>query len=161
MSVSIAAAESPEDLARAGELFAEYGASLGAHVQCIQDFAAEVAGLPGAYAPPRGRLLLARAEGRAAGCVALRSLEEDDGELKRLYVRPAYRGLRLGRALAEAALAEARRIGYRRVRLDTLPTMTAALALYRALGFRPVEPYGAAPIPGALYLGLDLTEARP
>jgi ribosomal protein S18 acetylase RimI-like enzyme len=154
---TIEPAASAADLAAVGELFVEYATGLGDHVCCLQDFAAELAALPGAYGPPCGCLLLARVDGAAAGCVALRPLTEEDGELKRMYVRPAYRGLGLGRSLATAMLEEARRRGYRRVCLDTLPSMAAAVALYRALGFRPIEPYGSVPIPGALYLGLELT----
>jgi GNAT superfamily N-acetyltransferase len=144
------------DLAEARELIVEYARTLGDHVLYMQDFAEELAALPGAYAPPRGALLLARVGGAAAGCVALRPLGDDLCELKRMYVRPAYRGGGVGRSLVEAALAEARRLGYRRVCLDTLPSMAAAVALYRALGFAPIEPYGAVPIPDALYLGLEL-----
>jgi ribosomal protein S18 acetylase RimI-like enzyme len=155
MNPTVTPASTDEDFAQARELFLEYAATLGDHVLCIQDFDAELASLPGAYAPPRGRLLLARVGAEAAGCVALRPLDAEVGELKRLYVRPSFRGRRLGRALAEAVLEEARRAGYRRVRLDTLPSMTEAVALYRALGFRPRPPYGDAP-PEALYFERDL-----
>lgn len=151
MSTLIATAAGDADLADARALFADYGAALRDHVGCFDGFAAEVAGLPGAYSLPAGRLLLARVAGAAAGCVALRPLSAEAVELKRLYVRPAHRGAGLGRRLAVAALAEARAAGYRRVCLGTHPTFTAAVALYHSLGFRPVGPYSACPTPGALY----------
>ena len=128
----------------------------------FQGFEEEVRDLPGAYAPPPGSLLLAleeakRCEGAAAlGCVAVRRLDAETAEMKRLYLRPAARGRGLGRSLAEAALAEARRLGYRRLRLDTLPGMEAAQAIYRELGFREIAPYRANPVPGARFLEIEL-----
>lgn len=151
----IRAAALPGDLPLVRRLFREYADSLAVDL-CFQDFEAELAGLPGKYAPPRGRLLLARDGDDAAGCVAMRPVDGGTCEMKRLYVRPAWRGARLGRRLAERVCSEAREAGYARICLDTLPSMEAALALYRALGFRPVAPYVHNPVPGAIFLGLDL-----
>ncbi len=141
----------PEDLAEVRALMLEYATGLGFDL-CFQGFDQELAALPGAYAPPRGALFLAWTCGRPAGCVALRPLEGDTCEMKRLYVRPDCRGGGLGRALVERVMAEARRLGYARMRLDTVPGMEAAIALYRALGFVDIAPYRPNPIPGALYL---------
>jgi ribosomal protein S18 acetylase RimI-like enzyme len=163
---TIRPAAGADDIATARGLFEEYGASLGFDL-CFQNFSAELAGLPGDYAPPLGALLLAveaadatRTPGAAEqifGCVALRPLEPGIGEMKRLYVRPAGRSLGTGRRLAEAIVETARRIGYTRMRLDTLPAMARAIALYESLGFRDIPPYRVNPIPGARYLELDLT----
>ena len=112
--------------------------------------------LPAGYVPPSGALLLADLDATTVGCAAVRALDGDACELKRLYVRPGARGHALGRRLTEAALAAARRLGYRRVRLDTLPTMTSAFALYRELGFREIEPYRFNPVPGTRYLEREL-----
>ncbi len=149
--VRIAQAVSPRDIARARALFEAYAASLGIDLS-FQDFAHELATLPGAYSPPTGRLLLASAGPHALGVVAIRPLERDICEMKRLYVTAEARGTGLGRRLVEKAIAEARAIGYTAMRLDTLPTMTAAIGLYRALGFREIAPYRDNPIAGALYL---------
>ncbi|HEX6490345.1 MAG TPA: GNAT family N-acetyltransferase [Gaiellaceae bacterium] len=157
--LEIAAASSGSDVESARELFLEYADSLGFDLG-FQDFERELRGLPGAYAPPGGVLLLAREDGRAVGCVALRPLEVETCELKRLYVRPSLRGGGLGRRLAEAAMGEAVRLGYRRIRLDTVPSMDAARALYRSLGFRKIEPYRVNPIPGTAYLELELEPDR-
>lgn len=148
-------AETPEEVETARLLFKEYAASLGFDL-CFQGFDRELAGLPGDYAPPAGRLLLLIEDGRVAGCVALRRFGPDACEMKRLYVRPEFRGRSLGRALTEAAIREARDIGYARLILDTVPFMAAAIALYRDLGFREVAPYRPNPIPGALYFELRL-----
>jgi putative acetyltransferase len=151
----IVPASGAADIAEIRALFAEYAASLGVDL-CFQRFDEELAGLPGGYAPPEGRLLLAWVDGRPAGCVALRRLDRDVAEMKRLFIRPAFRGLRLGRALAEVVIAEARAAGYRRLRLDTLATMREARSLYQALGFVPIAPYYDNPLPGTDYLELVL-----
>jgi GNAT superfamily N-acetyltransferase len=156
VSANVFQAEAPADLEQVRELVLEYVATLpGGHVD-TPGLEQELAGLPGAYAPPRGRLLLARVGAAAAGCVALRPLGDDVAEVKRLYVRPAFRGLGLGRRLVEAVLDGARQGGHRRVRLDTLPSMTAALALYGAFGFRPAPAYLDRHAPGALCFELVL-----
>ena len=161
-------AQGSADIESARRLFDEYAASLGVDL-CFQGFAAELAGLPGDYAPPRGRLLLARRGSADVGCVALRPLHgggelQGDGggprrgvgEVKRLYLRPVARGSGLGRALMEAVLGEARAIGYRELRLDTLATMHEARALYASLGFRECEPYCENPLRGTSWMSLAL-----
>jgi putative acetyltransferase len=153
--LSIVEAGSGDELEEARTIFQEYADSLGSD-PCLQNFAEELATLPGGYARPEGRLLLAVVEDQVAGCAALRSLDLETGEMKRVYVRPAFRGLGLGRLLAESILHESRVAGYRRVRLDTLRSMVGAQRLYRELGFREIEPYGDSPIPEAVYLELEL-----
>jgi ribosomal protein S18 acetylase RimI-like enzyme len=138
-------------------LFEEYAESLGIDL-CFQDFQEELATLLGSYAPPDGRLLLAFHNDELAGCVALRPLEPGICEMKRLYVRPPFRSLGLGRMLAEQIVSEARIAGYRYMRLDSLPSMAAAITLYRRLGFREIAPYCVNPIEGALFLELQLSE---
>jgi len=154
--VKIFQAESADHMARARELFLEYGNSLGFSL-CFQSFEQELAQLPGKYAPPAGRLLLAEFDEHTAGCVALRPLEPGVCEMKRLYVRPDFRGHGIGRALAEVVIAQARHIGYTRMRLDTIePMMGPAVAMYRALGFYEIPPYTANPVEGATFMELDL-----
>jgi len=146
--------ESPEQIAVVRELFLEYAQSLGFSL-CFQSFDKELAGLPGDYSPPEGRLLLATYESAPAGCVALHKLDPEICEMKRLYVRPQFRGKGLGRALAERVIGDARQIGYQRLRLDTVePVMQAAVAMYRQLGFCEIAPYRENPIEGALYMEL-------
>ncbi len=139
----------------ARELFLEYQAALGMDLE-FQDFSAEVASLPGQYAPPRGRLMLARHDEVVAGCIALRPLDGGACEMKRLYVRPAFRGTGLGRILAERVIAEAREMGYESMYLDTLPSMTGAQRLYEKLGFRDVEPYRFNPVAGSRFMARTL-----
>lgn len=151
--MKIAPANSPEEIAAIRQLFEEYAASLGLDLG-YQGFPAELAGLPGAYAPPRGRLLLAADECGPAGCVALRPFNDGACEMKRLYVRPERQGLGVGRRLAQRVIAEARAIGYAAILLDTLPTMHAALRLYESLGFVRRGPYFPTPIPGNIFMEL-------
>jgi len=149
-------AESPHDIDQARELFLEYARSLGFSL-CFQNFDKELANLPGDYAPPEGRLLLAEYEGQLAACVALHKLEPDICEMKRLYLRPQFRGKGLGRILADRIIAEARQIGYRRMRLDTVePVMRDAVGMYRKLGFKEIPVYRPNPNPGTLYMELLL-----
>ncbi len=158
-------AESSAQIAQARELFLEYAQSLGFSL-CFQNFDKELAELPGDYSLPNGRLLLAECGDQLAGCVALHKLDVDAGvppvrgkicEMKRLYLRPNFRGRGLGRILAEAVIAEARKVGYDRMRLDTVePVMKDAVGLYRKLRFREIEAYRPNPQPGTLYLELAL-----
>jgi len=154
--IDIQPADLPHEIAAARGLFREYADSLDIDL-CFQGFDAELADLPGKYAPPKERLLLAWKDGQGVGCVAMRPLEGGDCEMKRLYVRPGVRGEQTGRRLAERICAEARAAGYLRICLDTLPTMTSALALYRSLGFEPIEPYVFNPVEGTRHLGLKLS----
>ena len=146
----------PRDADTVRRLFRAYADSLGVSLD-FQNFDDELAGLPGDYAPPAGRLLLAWQGAEAAGCVALRPLGEGVCEMKRLYVLPQGRAGGLGRALAMRICDEARDAGYRAIRLDTLPDMAAAQALYWALGFRTIAPYTFNPVPGALCMERDLS----
>jgi GNAT superfamily N-acetyltransferase len=157
---TILRAESSVQIATVRGLIAEYVDGLGIDLSC-QGFAEEFAGLPGHYSPPRGALLLAVEDGEAAGCVALKPIDADSGEFKRFFVRPGFRGRGIGLALGRAIVDCARRIGYRRLRLDTLPSMRAAVAVYRALGFRPIGAYHQTPIPGTVFMELELLEGSP
>ncbi len=148
-------AHSEEHVGQVRELFQEYAASLEVDL-CFQNFPSELAGLPGDYAPPEGRLLVAMDGSHAAGCVGLRRIDNEICEMKRLYVRPQFRGQHVGRLLVDAILSAARAVGYERMRLDTLPEMKEAITLYQSLGFRPIAAYRNNPVPGALFLELDL-----
>jgi ribosomal protein S18 acetylase RimI-like enzyme len=154
--LSFVQAESTEQLEQVRQLWREYAAWLEVDL-CFQNFEQELAGLPGRYAPPEGRLLLALSDGKLAGCIATRKIGEGICEMKRLYVRPEFRGQGIGRRLTARLIEEARKIGYTRMRLDTLPPkMKEAEAVYRATGFTEIEPYYHNPIAGALYMELKL-----
>jgi putative acetyltransferase len=153
--LEIRPATSADEIETARTLFREYAAGLDVNLS-FQNFDEELATLPGAYAPPDGRLLLAWDDAEPAGCVALRRFADGVGEMKRLYVRPTWRGTGLGRALTEAIISEARAVDYVTLRLDTLPTMTTAQNLYRALGFREIAAYRANPVHGSSYMELAL-----
>ncbi len=159
MVPSLRFATSADDVGRARALFVEYASSLDYDL-CFQGFEQEIATMPGAYAPPRGRLLVVGEMDDAFGCIALRPINDDTGEVKRLFVREGHRGENWGRRLAEALVDEARAIGYRQLKLDTLESMRAARALYAALGFRPCEPYYHNPLPGVIYMSLRLDGAH-
>lgn len=153
--VEIRAIKDDQELAAAQAILLEYAASLSFDL-CFQDFEAELANLPGLYAEPRGVLLLAHGDGKLAGCCAMRPLDNVDManacEMKRLYVRPEFRRLGVGRALAEALLARAQQAGYSNILLDTLSDMETARALYADLGFEEIAPYYHNPIAGSHYL---------
>lgn len=156
----IVPALSEKTILQARDLFRDYARMPGV-APCIENFEKEVAALPGAYAPPAGRLLLALQEssegpGEAAGCAALRKFDQGACEMKRLYVRPAFRGAGAGRELVNELISEARSIGYRRMLLDTLPSMKEAHELYRSLGFREIPSYQESPVPGALFFEILL-----
>ncbi|MFO0753644.1 MAG: GNAT family N-acetyltransferase [Thermodesulfovibrionales bacterium] len=153
--VAIVPAEKGEVLAEVKELFREYAAALGCN-PCFKNLEIEIAALPGDYASPGGALLVARHENGVAGCVALKRLDKDACEMKRLYVRPAFRGKGIGKALVLSAVEDARRLHYRRIRLNTLPSMKEAIPLYHSLGFTEIEPYDPTPIAGAFYMELRL-----
>jgi ribosomal protein S18 acetylase RimI-like enzyme len=148
-------AETREHLSIIRELFLEYGKSLGFSL-CFQDFDTELAELPGEYAPPDGSLILAVDEAEPLGCVALRKIDDGVCEMKRLYIKPEFRGRGLGKQLVKAIIDEALKIGYKKMRLDTVLVMKEAITLYRKIGFTEIEPYRENPIEGALYMELDL-----
>ena len=154
--LSLSQAEAPVEIDLAHTLFQEYAAGLGISL-CFQNFDHELANLPGDYAPPSGRLLIARVGGEVAGCIALRKLNYDICEMKRLYLRPKFRGKGLGGKLVGAILSEAKQIGYSRMRLDTLPgRMDKAIDLYRSIGFKEIAPYYDNPSADVLYMELAL-----
>ena len=155
MNLRILPVETAAQAEEVSRLFEEYWKAFG-FAPCFQNFDQELAGLPGAYRPPGGRLGLALVEGAAAGCVALRRFDAQRGEAKRLYVRPAFRSQGVGRALMDWIIAEARAAGYREIVGDTLPVMSTALGMYDRLGFERTAPYTAKPAPGAIYLRLVL-----
>ncbi len=151
-------AQSPQEIRSARELFAEYASWVEISL-CFQNFDNEVAELPGGYAPPSGRLFLAVDGEQVMGCVALRKIGEGVGEMKRLYVRPTFRGRGLGRTLTEKLIAEAKQIGYARLRLDTLPgKMDQAIAMYCSFGFQEIAPYYKNPVAGATFMELVLSD---
>ena len=156
--IQIHPARFPEQVEAVRGIFREYAESLGIDLS-FQQFESELADLPGKFAAPRGLVLLAYHDAELVGCVALRPIDETICEMKRLYVRPAGRGLQTGKQLATLICAAASETGYRRIRLDTLPSMHAALRLYASLGFEPIPAYVFNPIPGAIFLECDLTRA--
>ncbi len=153
IGVRLIAVTGGDDLERVRELFLEYEQDLPFDLS-FQDFKGELAALPGRYAPPDGALFLAHHDGHPVGCVALRRIGEGISEMKRLFVRPAARGHGIGRALAEAIIEEAQRIGYKRMRLDTV--LEPAKSLYQSLGFREIPPYQDVPIEGVVFMELEL-----
>jgi ribosomal protein S18 acetylase RimI-like enzyme len=155
LAVRILEAASPGEIEIARALFREYAAWLAIDLS-FQNFDEEVSGLPGDYAAPDGRLLLARIERDVAGCVALRRLNGRACEMKRMWVRPRFRGCHAGRALAESIIAEARKIGYSEMFLDSLPSLTSALSLYKSLGFEEIAAYRYNPDPNAVFMRLRL-----
>ncbi len=158
--IDLVRGESPGHLDMIRDLIVEYASGLPVDVS-HERIEAEANALPGDYAPPWGMLLLAFSEGQAVGCAALRPLDRDICELKRVYVRTGARGRRIGRALVESLVREARRIGYRRMRLDTIPELKPALGLYRSLGFRFILPYRSIPTDRAVFMELRLREGDP
>jgi len=155
--MKIKRAGTPQEIDDARHLFREYEAYLGVDL-CFQSFQEELAGLPGKYAPPGGAILIALAEDKAVGCVAVRKLDDGVCEMKRLFVTEETRGRGLGRRLAEEIIAIARELDYSVMRLDTLDRLTEAMRLYESLGFRRTEPYYENPLPGVVFWELDLTK---
>ena len=153
-SFRIKQAESADEICQMRRLFEEYAEELDESL-CFQNFQDELASLPGLYGPPRGKLLIALSGGAAAGCVALRPIEDGYCEMKRLYVRPQFRGNKLGRKLAEEIIGHGQQLGYSGMRLDTLQKLGPALRLYEQLGFKPTAPYNHNPLPGVVYLELN------
>jgi putative acetyltransferase len=155
MPATVRHAESADDIDIVKDLFLEYAAEIGVDL-CFQGFAEELVTLPGEYAPPSGSLLLALAGGSVVGCVGLRDLSADICEMKRFYVRPKFRGGGVGRQLARAAIGDASAMGYAAIYLDTLAAMHSARRLYQSLGFKEIAPYYENPIPGTIYMALEI-----
>jgi putative acetyltransferase len=155
--MTIIEADSIEHIDMARELFLEYEKEINVDL-CFQGFSEELQNLPGKYAPPDGALLFAMEQTNVMGCVALRKLSASVAEMKRLYVRPAYRHLGTGRQLAETIIERARKLGYRRMVLDTLNTMQSAQALYQSLGFVPIQAYYENPLPGVIYFAREFAQ---
>jgi len=153
--ITLVQVETPQQVEDVRQLLREYEASLNVSL-CFQGFETELAELPGDYAPPRGRLLLGYDGGRPAGCIALRALDDETCEMKRLYLRPGFRGRGAGRRLAAAVISEARTLGYKRMRLDTLAAMREARTLYESLGFKRIVPYYDNPHAGTEFMELEL-----
>jgi ribosomal protein S18 acetylase RimI-like enzyme len=155
-SSQIYPARTEADFIYTAQLFSEYAASLSIDLT-FQDFATELASIPGKYAPPKGEILLVRMRNEILGCVAMRPLDSEGCcEMKRLYVSPAGRGMGLGKALAEAIIRVGRELGYQEIRLDTLSSMASAIALYKRLGFKDITPYYETPLAGTIFLSLKL-----
>jgi putative acetyltransferase len=155
MMLKISPVQTDNDIKTVKQLFVEYADSLGFDL-CFQNFQEELANLPGDYAPPNGCLLLAKYNSNTAGCIALRKLSDSVCEMKRLYIKPKFRGLKIGRKLVETVIAEARRIGYTCIRADTVPSMKEARALYASIGFKEINPYCHNPVEGAIFIELKL-----
>ena len=155
MNIEIRTASNQNDIESIRLLFTEYEKAIGVDL-CFQGFAEELADLPGRYSSPEGALLLAFVDSTLAGCVALRWYDHNTCEMKRLYAKPDFRGLGLGRKLALAVIEEASQIGYTKMRLDTLPSMTEAIAMYKTLGFVEIKPYRYNPVKGAIYMEKEL-----
>jgi len=153
--IELVKANTPAHMEKAREIFLRYARSLDFDLS-FQGFAVELAGLPGDYASPAGCLLLAMEDGETMGCVALRKIGEGICEMKRLFIGPEQRGKGIGLLLAEAVIQEAKRLGYDQMRLDTVPSMTSAISLYRSLGFREISSYCHNPVPGAKFFELQL-----
>ena len=153
--MNIIQAETKQQVEKTKELFIEYGKSLDFEL-CFQDFDKELADLPGYYSPPDGRLFLAELGGEIAGCIALRKLEEGICEMKRLYVKPQFRVHNIGKFLVEKLIEEAKIIGYKKMRLDTVPAMQTAQKLYKSMGFKEISPYRLNPVLGAVFMELNL-----
>jgi GNAT superfamily N-acetyltransferase len=158
--IEIVKANTPEHMEKAREIFLQYARSLDFDLS-FQGFNEELAGLPGDYTPPAGCLLLAVEKGESMGCVALRKLEEGICEMKRLFLTPEQRGKGVGRLLAEGVIREAKKLGYNRMRLDTVPSMVSAIRLYQSLGFKEISAYCYNPVPGTKFFELQLQPGNP